>query len=189
MSKPNLLFVDYQMFTRLGCELAERVRQSGETFDEIISISRGGALVARILSDLLDLPILNIGIRSYHSVDQQGELIVTQPLTVDIEGKKILVVDEICDTGKTFEVAAAHLRGLQPAVLKTVSLYLKPHATFVPDFVGEETDKWVVFPYEIQETVEGLKQHMQEDATVQEAVIEYFERVGVPRSEIQKLLS
>lgn len=187
MSKPNLLFVDYQMFTRLGCELAERVRQSGETFDEIISISRGGALVARILSDLLGLPILNIGIRSYHSVDQQGELIVTQPLTVDIEGKKILVVDEICDTGKTFEVAAAHLRGLQPAVLKTVSLYLKPHATFVPDFVGEETDKWVVFPYEIRETVGGLKTFMEVDPALAAEVMAYFEKVGVSRDYIEKL--
>lgn len=187
MSKPQLLFVDYQMFTRLGCELAERVRQSGETFDEIISISRGGALVARILSDLLDLPILNIGIRSYHSVDQQGELVVTQPLTVDIEGKKILVVDEICDSGKTFEVAVAHLKGLQPSLLKTVSLYLKPHATFMPDFVGERTDKWVVFPYEIRETIEGLKTFMEVDPVLVTEVKTYFGKVGVSQNYIEEL--
>jgi hypoxanthine phosphoribosyltransferase len=50
------------------------------------------------------------------------KLMVTQPLTVDIEDKKILVVDEICDSGKTFEIAVAHIKGLKPTPIKYSAL-------------------------------------------------------------------
>ena len=176
---PDLRFIDFPNFNRLSFQLAQMVITSGETYEEIVSISRGGALLARILSDLLDLPVLNIGLRSYQGIGQKGEIVVYQPLTQGIAGKKVLLVDEICDSGRTFEVALANLKGLEPILLKSACLFAKPHSTYKPDFVAEATNQWVVFPYEWAETIRELKDLLKENVGLKEAFVEYTVSLGL----------
>ena len=176
---PDLRFIDFPNFNRLSFQLAQMVIASGETYEEIVSISRGGALLARILSDLLDLPVLNIGLRSYQGIGQKGEIVVYQPLTQGITGKKVLLVDEICDSGRTFEVALANLKGLEPKLLKSACLFAKLHSTYKPDFVAEATNQWVVFPYEWAETIRELKNLLKDNAGLKEAFVEFSTNLGL----------
>jgi uncharacterized protein len=163
MELSDLHFISWDNFHTSSFQLAEKIKKSGEKFDIIIAISRGGLVLARILSDFLDLPIYNISIESYEEINKAKEPKVTQDIgSAEIKNKKILLVDEICDTGKTFERGVAYLfsvgNGLDRSLqVKTACLVLKTHSTFKPDFHEEKIDKWVVFPYEVRETVADLR--------------------------------
>ena len=124
--------------------------------DEIISISRGGMVASRILSDLLDLPISHIAIESYADMKQTQEPIVTQVSPREFKGETILLVDEVSDSGKTYIRAMSYLKTLPISKVYTASPYIKPHTKFVPDFYAKSLDKWIVFPYDIRETKEAF---------------------------------
>lgn len=122
--------------------------------DEIVCISRGGLVISRILSDLLDLKISNITIESYQNAQQEKEPVVTQFLPDTYKNETILLVDEVSDTGKTFERALSYLKTLPIKKIYTVAPYIKPHTKFIPDFWQVSLDSWAIYPYEIRETKE-----------------------------------
>lgn len=163
MELSNLHYISWANFHESSFSLAEKIKNSGEKFDTIIAISRGGLVLARILSDFLNLPIYNISIESYTGINQHKEPKVTQEIeSVDLNGKKILLVDEICDSGKTFERAVSYLSSVgvsqgKRIYIKSACLILKSKSSFQPDFFEEKIDKWVVFPYEVRETIEALR--------------------------------
>ncbi len=134
--------------------LAKKIE--GTDVDEIISISRGGMVVSRILSDLLQLPISHIAIESYEDMKQQSEPIVTQVSPREFKGEKILLVDEVSDTGKTYKRALSYLATLPISKAYTASPYTKPHTTVIPDFWVRNLDSWIVFPYDVRETKEAF---------------------------------
>ncbi len=168
-------FISWEKQHRMCFELTEKIskdtdKPEGLSLQKIVAISRGGLVVARILSDFLKLPIYNIAIESYEDVGKSKTPVITQDLgSADIAGKNILLVDEICDTGKTFECAVEYLIGIfrgKSLRMKTACLVLKSHSSFIPDYFCEKIDKWVIFPYEVRETVEQLKSKMSMDELV-----------------------
>ena len=131
--------------------LAKKIRKSGKHFDEIVSITRGGMVVARILSDLLELPISHIAIQSYKQLTSKKP-VITQFSPRIFDGESILLVDELSDTGKTFKRAVEYMQSLPIGDFVTAALYIKPQTTFIPDFWVENIDAWIIFPYELAET-------------------------------------
>lgn len=121
--------------------------------DEIVSISRGGNVVSRLLSDLLDLPISHIAIESYADLQQEKEPIITQVSSRAFKGENILLVDELADSGKTFLRGLAYLKALPISHIYTAAPYYKPHSIYRPDFWKKELDGWIIFPYEMHETL------------------------------------
>ncbi len=142
--------------------LARNITASKKKIDEIVSISRGGMVVARILSDLLDVPVSHIGIQSYQHLESK-EPVVTQMSPRDFQGEHILLVDELSDTGKTFEKALTYLSTLPVGEVLTASAYIKPHTTFVPDFWIKNIAAWLIFPYELRETKETFMKEFGEE--------------------------
>ena len=105
-------YISWQKMHEMCFELAEKIVGVSEVelLRHIVAISRGGLVVARILSDFLNLPIFNIAIESYEDIGKNKTPVITQDLgSADFKGKNILLVDEICDTGKTFERAVGYL--------------------------------------------------------------------------------
>lgn len=161
------------IFTKLSWEdlakdcfsLSRKIKET--KIDEIISISRGGMVVSRILSDLLDLPISHIAIESYADMKQQSEPIVTQISPREFKGERILLVDEVSDTGKTYKRALSYLATLPITKVYTASPYIKPHTTVIPDFWVKSLDTWIIFPYDIRETKEAF---IKQFGTKQEAM-------------------
>lgn len=135
-------------------DLAQKIKN--KKIDEIISISRGGMVVSRILSDLLNLPISHIAIESYADMKQTQEPMVTQVSSRAFKGETILLVDEVSDTGKTYIRATSYLENLPIKKVYTASPYIKPHTKHVPDFWVKSLDSWIVFPYDIRETKEAF---------------------------------
>lgn len=152
---PELKFVSWAELHQMGFELANRLRDLRPESCTILSVARGGHVLARLLSDFLNLPIYSFSIQSYQDL-QQHELKITQELSGDFKGKNVLLVDEIIDSGKTLVRALEYLSAFEIKSVTSVSLHVKPEAVMKSDFYGEETEKWVVYPYEVRETILAL---------------------------------
>ncbi|MBM1154549.1 phosphoribosyltransferase [archaeon] len=171
-------------------ELAKKIAASGYQPEAILGIARGGWIPARILSDLLNVTLLtNIRIEFYQEVGMRGKKpVVTQPISYPLLNKRVLIVDDVADTGLSLLVAkeAAIHAGSQE--IRIATLYYKPWSKVKPDYYVKETQKWVIFPWERRETVIQLMQH----ATNEEArmrIVEKLSKAGLPKQLIEQLLT
>ncbi len=184
MQVQDFHFIDTKQFFQASLVLAEKIKATQQTFDYVIAINRGGAVLGRYLSDLLDIQMGAFAMASYVGINLRKELKITQELNLDLKDKKILVVDEICDTGNTFIKALHYLEQFQPQDIKTASLVVKSHAVYKPDFLVTEIDKWVVFPYEMRETILATQD---QSAEVKQAVSDFFVQAGAESTMLQSV--
>ncbi|GAB4219509.1 MAG: phosphoribosyltransferase [Candidatus Microgenomates bacterium] len=143
--------------------LGKKILSAQIKIDRIIAISRGGLVAARILSDYLQTPISNIVISSYSNLKQLKEPEIIEVAHPDLKNQTILIVDEVSDTGKTFQRALKYFQDHQPKKILTASPYIKPKTSFIPDFYIKNINAWIVFPYDLKETYQAfLKQEKNE---------------------------
>jgi hypoxanthine phosphoribosyltransferase len=138
--------------------LSEAVRKSGFEADLIVGVSRGGWIPARIMSDLLgNLNLANVTAEFYVGVaETRQEPSITQPVSASVDGKKVLVVDDLADTGKSLKLVTSHLKSQGASEVKIAIIYYKPWSITVPDYYEKETRRWIVFPWEQKETVRKI---------------------------------
>ena len=173
--------VSWDYAYQLLIELAEKVRKSNYKPDLIVGISRGGWPPARVISDLLENPnIANIKAEFYLDLGRTSEEpVITQTISAPINGKKVLLVDDVADTGKTLKLVHDKLIEDGAEDVKVATLYYKPWSVFRPDFYMVETNAWIVFPWERYETIKKLGRKMlDEGKTLDEAQVELI-RIGL----------
>lgn len=146
--------ISWEKYERDCIKLAKKLKD--RKINKIVAISRGGLVIARILSDLLTLPISHITIVSYANLKQEKEPVITEAPTKIFKNESIMIVDDVCDTGKTFERALNYFKNLPLKKIYTLALYLKPWSKFIPDFYWEKFNAWIVFPYELKETADAF---------------------------------
>ena len=185
---PKLQFVRWDQFHQMGFELSQQLYELRPDLDTIVSISRGGHVLARILSDFLKLPIFSVSIQSYTSIEQQGNVRITQELAADMSDKHILLVDEIVDSGRTLERGLEYLAGFRAASVTSVAMHVKPKATHKPDFYVTETDEWVVYPYEVRETLDALTPRWKEKGLTVQELTDTLVQGGMRREQIEVCL-
>lgn len=136
-------------------KLAEAVRKSGFEPEVIVGVSRGGLIPARIMSDLLETPKLaNVTAEFYVDVaETKREPTITQPVSLPVRRRKVLVVDDLVDTGKSLKLVDSHLKSQGASEVRIATIYRKPWSITVPHYYVEETRCWLVFPWELKETV------------------------------------
>lgn len=119
----------------------------------LVGVSRGGLVPVRLLSDILDVRSVGVmRIEFYKSLGQSaGFPRITQDVSIEIRGKRVLIVDDISDTGRSLQVAKDHIMRKGAKEVKFATLHFKPHSIFKPDFYIAETDKWIVYPWEVNE--------------------------------------
>jgi uncharacterized protein len=142
--------------------LAERTRADDFRPDIIIGVARGGWIPARILADLLGISSLaNLGIAFYSDIAQTGKKpVITQPISDKIEGKIVLMVDDVADTGQSLKIGRDHVSELQPRNLKLATIYKKPWSILTPDYFNSVSDAWIIFPWEQAESTRSLKKKL-----------------------------
>jgi hypoxanthine phosphoribosyltransferase len=135
--------------------LAGKIKESGFEPDVIVGVSRGGWPPARIISDLLENPQLaNVTAEFYVGVaETKGEPTITQPVSAPVKDKKVLVVDDVADTGKSLRLVRSHLREKGATEVRIITVYYKPWSVVVPDYYQRETSSWIIFPWERKESV------------------------------------
>ncbi len=170
--------------------LANRIRENNFKPDVIVGVSRGGWPPARIMSDLLENPELaNVRAEFYLGVAKtKGDPVITQPVSTSVTGKKVLIVDEVADTGKSLRLVKSHLEEQGATEVKIMTIYYKPWSIVVPDWYAKETSRWIVFPWERKETVRKvLEEYKNQDKPVDEAV-EKLVRSGLSRKLVDQFI-
>ncbi|MGC9071728.1 MAG: phosphoribosyltransferase family protein [Acidilobus sp.] len=134
-------------------KVAEKVRASSFHPDVIVSVMRGGVIPGRLLADNLGVEDIGvIEVKLYISAGQKGERpYLRQPLTLSIKDRKVLLADDVSDSGLTLQFSVQALSLYMPSEVRTATLYIKPWTKYVPDYYAEQVNKWIVFPWEINE--------------------------------------
>lgn len=143
-------FMEWMQFGEYTEELATRIRnyERVKELTRVVGISRGGLPLGVALSHKLDLPFTPVCIRSYNN-GTQGELLCDTPLEVlqKCTGH-ILLVDDLADSGKTSDFLMSKISELTNADFTIATLYYKETSAIKPHFFIEQTDRWIVFPWE-----------------------------------------
>ncbi|MCQ9387474.1 phosphoribosyltransferase [Brevibacterium sp. 50QC2O2] len=138
-------------------ELAQQIVDSGYTPDIIIAVARGGLLPAGALSYNLGVKLSDaINVEFYTDVHETlPDPVLLAPLldTESIAGKKLLVVDDVADSGRTLALVLDLLRS-HGADVKSAVIYAKSASVVLPDYVWKRTDEWIVFPWSALPPVE-----------------------------------
>jgi len=189
-SEPDFEVPTWDQIYELLLNLADRVRKANFKPDVIVGVSRGGWPPARVMSDFLGNPnIANVKAEFYLGVAQtKGEPVITQPVSTSVKGKKVLIVDEVADTGKSLRLVRSHLKEEGATEVKTLTVYYKPWSIMVPDWYGKETSRWIVFPWEIKETIrQVLKQYKSQEKSMEEAVKKLLQS-GLKRKHVERFV-
>ena len=149
------LVVSWEHYHRLIEHLALQLHQAAADFDQIVALSRGGLRVGDLLSRLFDRPLVVMAASSYSGDGDriQGQLKLGHQLahTCDQLGPRLLLVDDLVDSGTTLVEASAWLNNeVRPTQLLTGVLWLKGGSLFQPDFWAMELPEnpWIVQPFE-----------------------------------------
>jgi len=154
------LIITFSDYTKIVEKLAIEINNNYKP-SVLVGIMRGAAPILDILSRILKLPIAYIVIQSYSGKgmeDKQGQLMFAREISSLAENKdfnKVLLVDDLSDTGLTMNKSIEWLRKYEPIKnyikeVKTACLWKKKSSTFEPDFcpVKLDSDPWIVQPTE-----------------------------------------
>jgi len=151
----RIIFLDeaYEMAYRVS----KQITDSSDSYDIILGISRGGLPPARMISDFLNIETLtSLQISHYARGGVEKEKVdVTDPLNIDIEGKKVLIVDDVNDSGETLKAAYEHVGSLNPADVKTAVLHEKSSTSFNAHYTGSDLSewKWLIYQWAVTEDI------------------------------------
>jgi len=137
-------------------DLAQAVVDDGYRPDMIVSIARGGPGLGMGLGYALGMKNLSvINVEFYTGIDERLDVPVMLPPTpqaVDLSGLKVLIADDVADTGRTLEIVrdfcADHVAEARIAVI-----YDKPRSSVRPDYAWRRTDAWIEFPWSLEPPV------------------------------------
>ena len=148
--------LDWQAFGRPSRDLALTISADGFRPDLILAIARGGMFVAGALGYALavkNLHLMNVEFYTGEGTTLDMPVMLPPvPDAVDFSAKKLLIADDVADTGKTIELVrgfvAAHV-----AEVRTAVIYEKPQSTVKCDYVWKHTDLWINFPWSSEDPV------------------------------------
>ncbi len=145
------------------CEaLAEKVKEYNP--DILVGISRGGLVPVRLISDVLgNMEVAIVRIEFYKDIGKTNDFPqITQPLTKDIKGKRVLIVDDVADSGRSLKVAKEYILKQGAGEVKIATLHYKPISMFKPDYYIGTTEAWIIYPWEVHE-VERQRKRMEKE--------------------------
>ena len=151
------LHVSWDQYNTLIERLALVVHESGYEFDQIICIARGGLRVGDVLSRIYDKPLAILSTHSYaaEAGTVRGELVIAEHMTMTSPtlGSRVLLVDDIVDSGHTLAMVVAELPKRHPHIvaLRSAVLWWKACSVFRPDFHVDylPDNPWIHQPFEI----------------------------------------
>jgi hypothetical protein len=129
--------------------------------DVVVALARGGWFAGRCLCDFLGLDDLT-SLKMEHYVgtaEKADEPEIRYPMPEgSVEGKDVLIIDDIADTGGSIKRADEYVRERDAGEVRTATLQLLQTSEFEPDYVGERLEQWtwVVYPWNFIEDMIDL---------------------------------
>ncbi len=131
-------------------ELAEQIAADGFAPDIVLGIARGGLLVGGAIAYALGIKnTFTMNVEFYTGVDERLDMPMILPPVpdlVDLAEEKVLIADDVADTGQTLLLVKEFLAD-RVAETRTAVLYVKPQSRVSCDYVWRRTDRWIDFPW------------------------------------------
>lgn len=128
-------------------------RIGNKKYDYVIGIANGGLIPATLIAKRLKLKTMSVGLEAYENKDFKNVTLwseINKRIYILQQHGLCLLVDDISDSGKSFNyIKNDYLKNVE-IVCDTASLVVKPKTTFIPDYfaMNVHTDTWVKFPWE-----------------------------------------
>jgi hypoxanthine phosphoribosyltransferase len=149
-SPTSVLQVDWPFFGELCRVLALKVFREYDP-DVVIGIAKAGVIPGAVVASIMQRDFASMAITRRSETGARPVVIAGPPRL--LAGKRVLIVDETCDSGDTMKLGLAAVRELQPAAVKTaVSFRTGPYA---PDFFALETESFIILPWDREIIVDG----------------------------------
>ena len=148
--------LSWQRFGEASRELATVIAADGFEPDLILSIARVGLFLAGSLG--YALAVKNLYVMNVEFYDGVGTtldmpvMLPPVPSAVDFSAKKVLIADDVADTGRTLELVHAFIKD-QVEDVRTAVIYEKPQSVIKSDYVWRRTDRWINFPWSCEDPV------------------------------------
>jgi uncharacterized protein len=176
--------------------VASQVRERSAVPVTIVGLTRGGWVPARLLADRLGVKRM-VALRAQHwgvTATPTGAAEITEGLSGPVSGQKVLVVDDITDTGESMALAVAHVRAERPSRVESAVFLHITHSKFEPTYYAEEIPRddwvWVVFPWNYWEDLTALSlRAVEAGAGVERVRATLKEKCGldIPRSDLDRI--
>jgi len=155
------LHVSWDQYNAIVERLAQNVYESGYKFNQIICIARGGMRVGDVLSRIYETPLAILSTHSYAAEGGtiRGELVIAEHMTMTSPrlGERVLLVDDMVDSGHTLAAVAKALPERWPVIksCKTAVLWWKACSTVKPDYYVDylAENPWIHQPFEVYDTL------------------------------------
>jgi hypothetical protein len=148
--------LSWQAFGGASRELAETIAADGFRPDIILAIARGGMFVAGALGYALavkNLHLMNVEFYTGEGTTLDMPVMLPPvPDAVDFSAKKVLIADDVADTGKTIELVHEFVKD-HVAEARTAVIYEKSQSVIKCDYVWRRTEQWINFPWSSEDPV------------------------------------
>jgi uncharacterized protein len=148
--------LSWQAFGAASREIARVIAADGFEPDLILSIARGGLFLAGALGYALAVKNLHVmNVEFYDGIGTTLDMPVMLPpvpSAVDFSAKKVLIADDVADSGRTIELVHAYVKDHVDEV-RTAVIYEKPRSVIRCDYVWKRTDRWINFPWSCEAPV------------------------------------
>jgi hypoxanthine phosphoribosyltransferase len=177
--------------------LAHKVIESGYEPDIIIGIATGGLVPARMVCDLLlQKDLLSITTQYWGVAANMGNARIkfSLPNEADISGKRVLVVDDVVDTGDSISIIMDYLKEKKPLEIRTAVFHYKTCSTLIPDYYGKKLEEWnwIIYPWAFYEDLAGFVEKLLEnpmtDEELRTSLMGSF-NIAISRKEIRNILN
>jgi uncharacterized protein len=139
-------------------DLAEQIHQDGYRPDMVLAIARGGLLVAGALAYTLGVKnTFAMNVEFYTGIDERLEMPMILPPVpdlVDFAETRIVIADDVADTGATLALVKGFCAG-KVGEVRCAVLFEKPRSTVQCEYVWRSTDRWIDFPWSASPPVDG----------------------------------
>jgi hypoxanthine phosphoribosyltransferase len=142
--------LSWDLFGIASRELSQQVADDGYEPEIILAIARGGLLIAGAMGYALSVKNLyTMNVEYYTGVDERLEVPMILPPTpelVEVEQAKVLIADDVADTGHTLALVKEFCTG-KVAEVRCAVLYEKPRSVVQCEYVWRRTERWINFPW------------------------------------------
>lgn len=145
----GVLEIDWPFFGELCRALALKVAREYQP-EVVLGIAKAGVIPGVVVASILQVEFASMAV-TRHDADSEPMLVAGPPGT--IRGRRVLLVDETCDTGSTFKLALNEVRAMKPAEVRTaVSFKTGPYQA---DFHAFATEKLIILPWDREVIIDG----------------------------------
>ncbi len=137
------LVVEWPFFGELCRALALRVARSGYQPEVVLGVAKAGVIPGVVVASILQCDFASMVVTRR---EQEADPVLVEGPPASIRGRRVLIVDETCESGSTMKLALSTVRAAKPAEVRTAVSFRT--GEYAPDFWAFETENFIILPWD-----------------------------------------